>query len=99
MNIKVEAILRIKAPKIRKELRQFIGMVNYYRDMWFCRSELLAPLTCLTSNNVKFEWLPSHQQAFDNIKKDIETEVLQLTQIFVNHSTYTLMHLIISWVQ
>jgi hypothetical protein len=41
---KVEAILNIKAPKTRKttELRQFIGIVNYYRDMWFRRSELLA---------------------------------------------------------
>jgi hypothetical protein len=73
---KVEAILKIKAPKTRKELRRFIGIVNYYRDMWFCRSELLAPLTSLTSGNVKFEWLPSHQQAFDKIKKVIETEVL-----------------------
>jgi hypothetical protein len=27
---KVEAILNIKAPKTRKELRQFIGIVNYY---------------------------------------------------------------------
>jgi hypothetical protein len=39
---KVEAILNIKAPKTRKELRRFIGIVNYYRNMWFCRSELLA---------------------------------------------------------
>jgi hypothetical protein len=39
---KVDAILNIKAPKTRKELRQFIGIVNYYRDMWFCRSELLS---------------------------------------------------------
>ena len=73
---KVEAILKIKDPTTRKELHQFIGIVNYYRDMWFRRSELLAPLTSLTSNNVKFEWLPSHQQAFDKIKKVIETEVL-----------------------
>jgi RNase H-like domain found in reverse transcriptase/Reverse transcriptase (RNA-dependent DNA polymerase) len=73
---KVEAILKIKAPKTRKELCQFIGIVNYYRNMWFHRSELLAPLTSLTSGNVKFEWLPSHQQAFDKIKKVIETEVL-----------------------
>jgi RNase H-like domain found in reverse transcriptase len=44
--------------------------------MWFYRSELLAPLISLTSSNIKFEWLPSHQQAFDKIKKLIETEVL-----------------------
>jgi hypothetical protein len=42
--------------------------------MWFRRSELLAPLTSLTSSKVKFEWHSSHQQAFDKIKKVIETE-------------------------
>jgi hypothetical protein len=76
VNNKVVVILKIKAPTTRKELRQFIGIVNYYRNMWFCRSELLAPMTSLTSSKVKFEWLPSHQLAFDKIKKVIETEVL-----------------------
>jgi RNase H-like domain found in reverse transcriptase len=33
-------------------------------------------LTSLTSSNGKFEWLSSHQQAFDKIKKVIETEML-----------------------
>ena len=31
---KVEAIMNIATPKTRKQLRSFIGMVNYYRDMW-----------------------------------------------------------------
>jgi hypothetical protein len=52
---KVEAILIMKAPKTRKELRQFIGIVNYHRNMWFRRSELLAPLTRLTSSRVNYE--------------------------------------------
>jgi Reverse transcriptase (RNA-dependent DNA polymerase) len=73
---KVEAILKVKAPTTRKELRHSIGIVNYYRDMRFRRSELLAPLTNLTSSKVKFEWLPSNQQAFDKIKNVIENEVL-----------------------
>jgi hypothetical protein len=43
--------------------------------MWFCRSELLAPLTSLTSSKVKFEWNSSHNQVFDKIKKVIGTEI------------------------
>jgi RNase H-like domain found in reverse transcriptase len=72
----VEAILKIKAPTTRKELCHFLGIVNYYRDMWFHRSELLGPLSSLTSSKVKFEWLSTHQLAFDKIKKVMETEVL-----------------------
>jgi hypothetical protein len=43
---KVEAILNIKASKTRKarQLRLFISIVIYYRNMWFRRSELLARL-------------------------------------------------------
>jgi hypothetical protein len=58
-------------PTTRKELIRFIGMVNYYRDMWVRRSELLAPLTSVRSKNVKFKWTDEHQKAFENIKKII----------------------------
>src|SRR5687767_729149 len=49
---KVEAILKLTPPTKKKELRQFIGMINYYRDIWPQRSHILAPLTDLTSENV-----------------------------------------------
>ena len=31
---KVEAMKRIKRPKTSKQLKQFLGMVNFYRDIW-----------------------------------------------------------------
>jgi hypothetical protein len=53
---KVQAILNIKAPTTKKQLRSFIGIVNYYRDMWIRRSEILAPLSALCSKTAKFKW-------------------------------------------
>jgi len=40
---KVEAIKAIAAPKTRRQLRSFIGMINFYRDVWKQRSHLLDP--------------------------------------------------------
>ena len=73
---KVQAIQDIATPTTKKQLRRFIGMVNYYRDMWVRRSETLAPLTSLTSKDVKWEWTEVHQQAFDKMKKIVAREVL-----------------------
>ena len=68
---KVEAINNLAPPKTRKELRKFIGMVNHYRDMWAHRSDILAPLSELTSLKVPFKWKQNHQDAFDSMKKVI----------------------------
>jgi hypothetical protein len=44
---KVQAILAIKPPSGVKQLRHFLGMVQYYRDLWARRSDMLAPLNSL----------------------------------------------------
>jgi hypothetical protein len=44
---KVQAILTQNLPNNVKELRHFLGMVQYYWDMWAKCSEMLAPLTDL----------------------------------------------------
>jgi hypothetical protein len=86
---KVQAIFALNAPNNVKELRHFIGMVQYYRDMWARRSEMLAPLTDLVGecretkttrmNKTKkkpWRWDPIHQQAFDDIKAAIAKETV-----------------------
>ena len=62
--------------KNRRALRSFIGMINYYRDMWKKRSELLAPLMSLTSTKSKWDWTVKHQKAFDAIKNVILRKTL-----------------------
>ncbi len=44
---KVQAIQALNLPNNVKELRQFLRMVQYYRDLWARHSEMLAPLTDL----------------------------------------------------
>ncbi len=44
---KGQAILALNLPNNVNELRHFLGMVQYYQDMWARCSEMLAPLTDL----------------------------------------------------
>ena len=73
---KVKAIQSLEIPKICKQLRQFIVMINFYCEMWQKRLELLSPLTALTIKNVKYDWKDKHQKCFDAIKCVIGGEVL-----------------------
>ena len=48
---KVEAIKRMLPPRNRRELRRFLGMINYCCDMWKRRSHILAPLAKLSGQS------------------------------------------------
>ena len=73
---KVQSILQLEKPNNRRQLRSFLGLVNYYRDMWPRRSHYLAPLSSLVSNNVKWQWTDKCQEAFAKIKSIIAKETL-----------------------
>ena len=45
----------MKPPTSQKEVRQFTGVVKYYRDMWERLSHTLTPLTRITSSKVNFQ--------------------------------------------
>ena len=56
-------------PTSRKGVINFIGVINYYRDMWPRRSHTVAPLTKSMSIKRRFKWTQVKQDAFDKIKQ------------------------------
>ena len=73
---KVLPILKFKAPTNRRQLKSFLGFVNYYKKHWRRRSHILEPLTRLTSSKVKFEWTEEQQKAFKTIKNVMAKKIL-----------------------
>jgi hypothetical protein len=78
---KVQAILAIKPPTRVRQLIHFLGMVQYYRDLWARWSKMLAPLTSMVgecdqtktskakgSKKVLWHWDEVHQSAFNHAK-------------------------------
>jgi hypothetical protein len=86
---KVQAILAIKLPTGVRQLRHFLGMVQYYRDLWARQSKMLAPLTSLVgecgqtkttkakeTKNLPWHWDAVNQKAFDHVKATIAKDVV-----------------------
>ena len=65
VNKKLEPIVNMMPSNNIIQVRAFLGLLNYYIDMWSRRSHLLQPLTTLTSTEVKFKWTDFQQQAFN----------------------------------
>jgi hypothetical protein len=86
---KVQAVLAIKPPTGVRQLRHFLGMVQYYRDLCARRSNMLAPLTSLVgecsqtkstkakgTKKVPWHWDKVHQRAFNHVKARIAKDVV-----------------------
>ena len=71
--------MALDEPKTLKQLRAFIGMINFYRDTWGRRAHVLAPLTSLTKVDPKTfrrHWNTEHSKAFRAVKAMIANNVL-----------------------
>ena len=72
---KIRSILSWQIPKTTKQLRSFLGAVNFYRDMWPRRSHILSPLTALTGSK-SFKWTDQHTKAFQAMKALIAKDTM-----------------------
>jgi len=52
-----------------QELRQLLGLANYYPRFVKDYSVVVKPLTVLTSPKVEWTWNSAQQKAFDEVKK------------------------------
>jgi hypothetical protein len=84
-----QAILVIKPPTGVRQLKHFLGMVQYYPYLWARRSNMLAPLTSLVgecgqtkstkakgTKKVPWNWDEVYQRAFKQVKATIAKDVI-----------------------
>ena len=66
---KLEAVRKMPPPTTPKEVRQFLGLVGYYRKFVPKFADIARPLTNLTKLDVPYEWTNRCQEAFEFLKQ------------------------------
>jgi len=98
---KIQAIQAMERPSTVTEVRSFIGMIQYYRDLWPKRSHMLQPFTDISSGKkgAKIKWTSELEEAFHQIKKMVCQQTLLTYPNGINPSRFTQMLVIINWEQ
>ncbi|XP_057711364.1 uncharacterized protein K02A2.6 [Corythoichthys intestinalis] len=71
---KVRAVHDAPTPTNIKELRAFLGLVNYYGRFLRQQSTVLAPLYNLLKDQVKWKWSKAERSAFDKCKEMLTSD-------------------------
>jgi hypothetical protein len=65
---KVKDILEWRSPTSVHQVRSFLGLAGYYRRFIPGFSKIVKPITELLKNDVKFDWSPKCNEAFEQLK-------------------------------
>lgn len=65
---KIEAIESWERPKTASKVRNFLGLVGYYRHFVEGFSKIVHPLTELTHKAARFEWTEECKKSFQELK-------------------------------
>lgn len=71
---RIDAITRVQPPRNQKELKSFLGMVNYYRKFLPNAAEIIAPLTQLLKKGRPFLLTDEHLSSFQKCKTALTQE-------------------------
>ena len=72
---KLDSIQKMLPPQNPKEVKQFLGLIGYYRKFVPRFSDLARPLNALTKKkHTEFEWTQVCQESFELLKTSLMTE-------------------------
>ena len=66
---KLEAIKKMPAPSTSKEVKQFLGLIGYYRKFVPRFSDISRPLMRLTRHDIPFEWTEQCNKSFNHLRE------------------------------
>jgi hypothetical protein len=81
---KITQIIKAERPKTKKQVRSFLGMVNFYRRFIPSCATLTSPLSDLTKKNSSnvVQWGDKQEEAFEELKRLLSQEpILKLPNI------------------
>ncbi|GJS90733.1 putative nucleotidyltransferase, ribonuclease H [Tanacetum coccineum] len=68
---KIEVVKNWASPTTLSEIRQFLGLVGYYKRFIEGFSKIAKPMTELTQKNQKFDWGEEQEEAFHLLKQKL----------------------------
>ena len=71
---KIEAIQKFPRPKTRTNIKQFLGLIGYYRRFIAGFAKVSKPISQLTKLGVKLHWEKSQQETFEKLRDIIISE-------------------------
>ena len=87
---KLESIAKMPAPRNPKEVKQFLGLVGYYRKFIPRFADISRVLTHLTKKDVEFKWTPECENCFQILKEFLQqAPILRYPDPKASYTLYT----------
>ena len=87
---KLESIAKMPAPRNPKEVKQFLGLVGYYRKFVPRFADISRVLTHLTKKNVDFKWTRECENCFQILKEFLQqAPILRYPDPQASYTLYT----------